>query len=154
MSASEVHLAPVGRGRQRVLGVECTAVTVGRVVPVDAHDVEHEVDDSDRRIAVEDAVAQERPVRRSRFVEGDELAVEHEAARELLELGHALRHVPRAPAAHLEPRFGRDDRPDPVVLELERPPVTARDRAGPEEHRRGSTRRSVLMHVWTWRGTR
>jgi hypothetical protein len=68
-------------------------------VPVDAENVERDECDSDRAIAVEDALADERPVWWALVVESDEFAVENEPSGESFELGHVRGHVPAAAAA-------------------------------------------------------
>jgi hypothetical protein len=51
-------------------------------------------------------------------VEGAKLAVPHRAHRQADEELNVVGHVPAAPAANPQPLFGRDDRPEPVPLEL------------------------------------
>jgi hypothetical protein len=110
---------------------------VTRPTAVDAENVEDHVRQRDRGVPLQDAFAQLREVGLAVSNERDEFAVEHRPHRELREEPDVLRHVPATTAADTQLAFCRDDRPEPVPLQLVGEVAARRQPAGAGEHRFG-----------------
>jgi hypothetical protein len=80
------------------------------------------------------------------FTPCDELAIEAGIRWQRPELGEQWSHVPAAAAPNAESVLCRNDRPEPVPLEIEGPPRAGGQRPGARKHRVGQLSRSRRMH--------
>lgn len=102
---------------------------------VASEDVEDDVADRDPPAAMEHPLRQSREAREAVLAKCDQFAVQDEPLGQTVQLRDCVRHVPAAPASDGQAVPGRDERPKPIPLDLERVARTPREIGRAREHR-------------------